>query len=99
MAKGVAAALTASLVLLTALGAGAFNCPVVIKQAEDLIRKAENAKIGAETRPLLDEARKLVAEARDHHAGARTKRDHADAVRKAKFAVALAEEVLVLQLP
>ena len=99
MAKAVAAALTASLVLLTALGTGAFNCPVAIKQAEDLIQKAEKVKLGPDTQPLLEEARKLLAEAKAHHANATTKRDHADAVRKAKVATALAEEVLVLQSP
>jgi formylmethanofuran:tetrahydromethanopterin formyltransferase len=99
MAQLVATALATSLLLVAALGAGAFTCPVVIKQAEELIQKAEKAKLSPDTRPLLEEAVKLLAEARAHHAKARTKRDHADAVRKAKVAIALAEEVLVLQTP
>ena len=78
--------------------AWAFNCPVVIKQAEDLIKKAE-AKPSPDTRPLIDEAKKYLAEARGHHENAKTKRDHGDAVRKAKFAVALAEEAITLQTP
>jgi hypothetical protein len=78
--------------------AHAFNCPVVIKQAEDLIKKAE-AKTTNETRGLVDEARKLLVEARGHHEGAKTKRDHADAIRKAKTAAAFAEEAITLQTP
>lgn len=53
--------------MLGTAAAGAFTCPVVIKQAEDRIRKAES------------------------------KPDHADAVRKAKFAIALAGEAVVLR--
>ena len=78
--------------------AWAFNCPVVIKQAEDLIKKAES-KPSADTKALIDEAKKYLAEARSHHETAKTKRDHGDAVRKAKFAVALAEEAITLQAP
>jgi hypothetical protein len=91
------------LTLILALGlpsvASAFTCPVVIKQAEDLIKKAEGGKVSAETSPLIEEARKLLGEARAHHDGARSKRDHADAVRKAKVAAAFAEEAIVLQQP
>jgi hypothetical protein len=76
-----------------------FNCPVVIKQAEDLIKKAESAKPTAETRPLIDEAKKSLAEAKAHHEGAKTKKDHGDAVRKAKVAAAYAEEAIVLAAP
>jgi len=77
----------------------AFNCPVVIKQAEDLVRKAEAGKLSPDTRPLLDEAKKQLAEAKAHHENAKTKRDHGDAVRKAKIAAAFAEEAIVLQTP
>jgi hypothetical protein len=76
----------------------AFNCPVVIKQAEDLIKKAE-AKVTADTRSLVDEAKKMLAEAKGHHENAKTKRDHADAIRKAKVASAFAEEAITLQSP
>jgi hypothetical protein len=88
-------------VLIAAMpgAAWAFNCPVVIKQAEDLIKKAEAGKPTTETRPLLDEAKKLVAEAKAHHEGAKTKKDHGDAVRKAKMASAYAEEAIVLAAP
>jgi hypothetical protein len=95
--RGLVAAVLASLTL-TGPAAWAFNCPVVIKQAEDLIKKAE-AKPSPDTRPLIDEAKKFLAEARAHHENAKTKRDHGDAVRKAKFAVALAEEAVTLQTP
>jgi hypothetical protein len=93
-------ALITVVVVILAAGslAHAFNCPVVIKQAEDLIKKAE-AKVTAETRGLVDEAKKLLVEARAHHEGAKTKRDHADAVRKAKVAMAFAEEAITLQSP
>ncbi len=77
----------------------AFTCPVVIKQAEDLVKRAEAAKLSPEARPLLDEAKKQLAEAKAHHAKATTKRDHGDAVRKAKVAAAFAEEALLLQNP
>ncbi len=90
---------TAAAGLLVLAGpAAAFNCPVAIQQAEDLLRKAET-RATAETRPLLEDARRYLAEARAHHEQARTRRDHGDAVRKAKFAQALAEEVLMLAAP
>lgn len=84
--------------LMVASPARAFTCPVHIKQAEDLIAKAE-AKATAETRGLVDEAKKMLAEAKAHHEKARAKRDHAAAVRKAKVAGALAEEAITLQSP
>ena len=90
----------AVVVLLGAATPGwAFTCPVVIKQAEDLIKKAEAGKVTGDTRPLIDEAKKQLAEARGHHENAKTRRDHAEAVRKAKVAVAFAEEAAILQSP
>jgi hypothetical protein len=86
-------------VVVFAGSAWAFNCPVVMKQAEDLIKKAEAGKPNADTRPLIDEAKKLLAEAKAHHEGAKTKKDHAEAVRKAKTATAYAEEAVVLATP
>ena len=77
----------------------AFNCPVVIKQAEDLIRKAEGTKTNADSKPLIDEAKKLVGEAKAHHESAKTKKDHAEAIRKAKTASAYAEEAITLATP
>ena len=91
--------LALALVLAVAPAALAFNCPVVIKQAEDLIKKAEGGKVNADTKPLIEEAKKQVAEAKAHHETAKTKRDHGDAVRKAKVASAFAEEAIVLQNP
>jgi len=93
--------ITATVMMVIAVLAGvawAFNCPVVIKQAEDMLKKAE-AKPNPDTRPLVDEAKKYLAEAKAHHENAKTKRDHGDAVRKAKFALALAEEAVTLQTP
>ena len=91
-------AVALALVVAGVAPAWAFNCPVLIKQAEDLIKKAE-AKPGPDTKPLIDEAKKQVAEARAHHENAKTKRDHGDAVRKAKVAAAFAEEAVTLQNP
>ena len=96
MKRLVPLALTTLVALMLVSSAWAFNCPVVIKQAEDLIKKAE-AKVTADTRGLVDDAKKMVAEAKVHHETAKTKRDHADAVRKAKTARALAEEAITLQ--
>jgi hypothetical protein len=97
MTRLVAVVVLAVIVALAG-AAWAFNCPVVIKQAEDMLRKAE-AKPNADTKPLIDEAKKYLAEAKAHHENAKTKRDHGDAVRKAKFALALAEEAVTLQTP
>lgn len=98
MKRVMAMVMAASLALLGASAGWAFTCPVVIKQAEDLIRKAES-KPNPETRALVEEAKKYLEEAKAHHGTAKTKRDHGDAVRKAKFAMALAEEAIVLQSP
>jgi len=95
----IALVLALALLVAVAPAAWGFTCPVVIKQAEDLISKAEAGKVTADTRPLIEEARKQLAEARAHHDKARTKRDHGDAVRKAKVAAAYAEEAIVLQQP
>jgi hypothetical protein len=91
--------LALSLVLAAAPLALAFNCPVVIKQAEDLIKKAEGGKVTADSKPLIEEAKKQVAEAKTHHETAKSKRDHGDAIRKAKVAAAYAEEAILLQNP
>jgi hypothetical protein len=97
--RSLVVALTVALIVGSTAVAWAFNCPVVIKQAEDLIKKAESGKPNTDTRPLIDEAKKLVSEARAHHEGAKTKKDHGDAVRKAKTAAAYAEEAIVLATP
>jgi hypothetical protein len=89
----------AMLVLAVAAPAWAFNCPVVIKQADDLIKKAEGTKVNADSKPLIDEAKKLVAEAKTHHENAKIKKDHSDAIRKAKTASAYAEEAITLATP
>ena len=87
------------LALTLATPALAFNCPVVIKQAEDLIRKAEGTKANADSKPLIEEGKKLVGQAKAHHEGAKTKKDHGDAIRKAKTAAAYAEEAITLATP
>jgi hypothetical protein len=96
---GIVALSSLGLLLAAVPAAFAFNCPVVIKQAEDMIRKAEGGKVSADSKPLIEEAKKQVAEAKAHHEGAKSKRDHGDAVRKAKVAAAYAEEAIVLQNP
>lgn len=85
-----------AILLLVPAVVWAFNCPVVIKQAEDMIKRAES-KVTPETKPLLDEAKKQLAEAKAHHESAKIKKDHGDAVRKAKVAYAFAEEAATLQ--
>jgi hypothetical protein len=95
----VLASLAVLAVVVTPAPVWAFNCPVAIKQADDLIRKAEGGTLSPETRPLLDEAKKQLAEAKAHHANAKMKRDHGDAIRKAKVAAAFAEEAIPLQNP
>ena len=97
--RSVGILLALAMVAVSTGVAWGFNCPVVIKQAEDLIKKAEAAKATADTRPLIDEAKKLLGEAKAHHEGAKTKKDHGDAVRKAKTAAAFAEEAIVLAAP
>ncbi len=99
MSKLAIVVMSLLLILAVVVPSWAFNCPVVIKQAEDLVRKAEAGKLSPDTRPLLDEAKKQLAEAKAHHENAKTKRDHGDAVRKAKIAAAFAEEAIVLQTP
>ena len=89
----VLAALLSCAVVTPAL---AFNCPVVIKQAEDAVKKAEAGKTTPETKGLIEEAKKSLAEAKGHHENAKVKKDHGDAVRKAKVALAFAEEALTL---
>ncbi len=91
--------LSLAAIIAAPASAWAFNCPVVIKQAEDMIKKAESGKVTADTKPLVEEAKKQVAEAKAHHENAKTKRDHGDAVRKAKVAAAYAEEAITLQNP
>ena len=91
--------LALALLVVVAPAAWAFNCPVVIKQAEDMIKKAESGKVTADTKPLIEEAKKQVAEAKAHHENAKAKRDHGDAVRKAKVAAAYAEEAITLTNP
>lgn len=85
-----------AVLLLVPAVAWAFNCPVVIKQAEDMIKRAE-PKVTPETKPLIDEAKKQLAEAKAHHETAKVKKDHGDAIRKAKVAYAFAEEAATLQ--
>jgi hypothetical protein len=98
--RSLAVALTCAGLLAGVAGpAPAFNCPVVIKQAEDLIKKAEAGTPSPETKPLIDEAKKQLAEARRHHENAKSKKDHGDAVRKAKVAAAFAEEAVILSAP
>ena len=78
------------------LPAMAYNCPVQIKQAEELLKKAEMQAKSPETKALLDEAKKLLSEAKSQHGESKGKKDHADAVRKAKTAQALADEINAL---
>ena len=97
--KRVGVVLALALLVIGVPRVWAFTCPVVIKQAEDLIKKAEAGKVTGDTKPLIEEAKKQLAEAKGHHDNAKGKRDHAEAVRKAKVSAAYAEEAIVLQIP
>jgi hypothetical protein len=47
-------------VVLVDSSSWAYNCPVVIKQAEDSIKKAESGKVSPETRQLIEEAKTIL---------------------------------------
>jgi ribosome-binding protein aMBF1 (putative translation factor) len=99
MRRASLAAVTCTVIMLVAPPARAYMCPVVIKQAEELIARAERGKTTPESEALLEDARKLVREARVNHENAKSKKDHDDAIRKARTAFGLAEEALKLQAP
>ena len=98
MVKKVALAVLAFALMVSwgVLPAMAYNCPVQIKQAEELLKKAEGQAKTPETKALLTEAKKLLGEAKKSHGEAKAKMDHADAVRKAKTPQALAEEIAAI---
>jgi hypothetical protein len=77
----------------------AWNCPVQIKAAEDAIRKAETMKLGPDARALVDQAKRMVEEAKKHHTDAKAKVDHANAMWKAKAALAQAEAAAAISPP
>ncbi len=87
------------------LPAGAYSCPILINEADELIAKADaavqksTAADRAAAERALAEAKRMVAEARKEHEGAKAKAGHAAAVRKAKIAKAYAEEAQVLAGP
>ena len=95
--KIVALALAGALLLSSVPAVLAYNCPVQIKLAEELIARAEKGKNTAESKKLLEDARKLLGEARVHHEQAKTKKDHDEAIRKAKAAQERADEAMKLQ--
>jgi hypothetical protein len=95
--KIAALVLTGALLLAPASAALAYNCPVQIKLADEMIARAEKGKMKAESKALLEEARKLLGEARVHHEQAKGKKDHDEAIRKAKTAQGLADEAQKLQ--
>lgn len=105
MRKGAWGLATLGLVAGLASAAVAYGCAVLIKDAEELIAKAQPAvtKSASSDKPhaeqALAEARRLVGEARRDHEGAKSKLGHAEAVRKARTAKAFAEEALVLSQP
>jgi hypothetical protein len=77
----------------------AWNCPVQIKAAEDAIKKTETMKLGPEAKGLVDQAKRLLEEARKHHSDAKAKIDHANAMWKAKAALAQAEAAAAISSP
>src|SRR2546429_9881162 len=88
----------ASVVLLTlavVVPSWAFNCPVVIKQAEDLVRKAEAGKLSPDTPALVDQAKKQLAEGNAHPHNAKKQGGHGDAGREAQIAAAVGQGATV----
>ena len=77
----------------------AWNCPVQIKAAEDAIKKTETMKLGPDARALVNRARKLLEEARRDHQEAAAKIDHANAMWKAKAALAQADAAAAMSTP
>ena len=76
-----------------------WNCPVQIHAAEDAIKRTEAMKLSPEARALVEDAKRLVAESKKHHAEARAKIDHANAMWKAKAALAEAESAAAISTP
>ena len=100
MKRGLAVVLTVAVALAVASGAAlAWNCPVQIKAAEDAIKKAEAMKLGPEAKGLVEDAKRLVAESTKHHTDAKAKIDHANAMWKAKAALAEAEAAAAISTP
>ena len=90
------------LALVFALGTAralAWNCPVQIKAAEDAIKRAETMKLGPDARGLIEQARKLLDDARKDHREAKAKIDHANAMWKARAALAQAEAAAAISAP
>ena len=77
----------------------AWNCPVQIKAAEDAIKKAELMKLTPEAKGLITQAKRLVEEAKKDHHDAKAKIDHANAMWKAKAALAQAESAAAISPP
>ena len=88
--------------LASALGTGSalgWNCPVHIKAAEDAIKRAEAMKLTPEAKALVEDAKRFLAESKKHHEDARVKIDHANAMWKAKAALAEAESAAAISTP
>jgi hypothetical protein len=88
--------------LASALGTGSalgWNCPVQIKAAEDAIKRAGAMKLTPEAKALVEDAKRFLAESKKHHADARAKIDHANAIWKAKAALAEAEAAAAISTP
>ena len=88
--------------LASALGTGSalgWNCPVHIRAAEDAIKRAEAMKLTPEAKALVEDAKRFLAESKKHHEDARVKIDHANAMWKAKAALAEAESAAAISTP
>ena len=93
------AAIAVAAIASTASPVLAWNCPVQIRAAEEAIKKAEAMKLPPEAKALLEESKKLVAQAKQHHTDAKNKIDHANAMWKAKAALAQAESAAAISTP
>jgi len=99
MSKATLAAIACTVVVLVAPPARAYMCPVVIKQAEELIARAERGKTTRHAAARLEDAVKHGGEAGAHHENATPNKDHDGASRKVWTVLGLAQEALNLQEP
>ena len=104
--KGIAMALVAAACVLGATPANAYMCEGLFATAEQRIKEAEGSITGdtdvrikqklAEAKGLLESAKIGHRQTTERHTGVVGKYSHGDAVRQARWAEALATEVIFL---
>jgi hypothetical protein len=94
-----ASVMAGALVMLAAGSAGAWQCPVQWKAAEEAIKKTEGMKVAPEGKAMLADAKRLIVESKKHHTEGNTKIEHARSMWKAKAALAIADSVATISEP